>query len=60
MYNIIVVGIGNYYAKTLAPVLAQLQKEGFLNAVVTIDRVERRPCVLWPRSVIVGENLGFH
>merc|ERR1712098_924080 len=34
-----------YYAKTLAPVLALLQKEGFLNVVVTVDSAERRPCV---------------
>jgi len=45
MHNIVVIGTGDYYAKTLAPVLAQLQKEGFLNVVVTIDSVERRPCV---------------
>ena len=41
MHNIVVVGTDNYYAKTLAPVLARLQKEGFLNVVVTIDSIER-------------------
>ena len=41
MHNIVVVGTGDYYAKTLAPVLARLQKEGFLNVVVTIDSIER-------------------
>ena len=43
MHNIVVVGTGDYYAKTLAPVLARLQKEGFLKVVVTIDSTERRP-----------------
>lgn len=60
MHNIVVVGTGDYYAKALAPVLARLQKEGFLNVVVTIDNVERRPCVTLTESVIVGESLGFH